>query len=84
EPVPAANIDKSADEKPNDGMASNAMPAVVAFLECLTNPCEDGRLIVTPTTSSQTGSIKFLLLNPASHFVDVVTEARSVVVQEAQ
>ncbi|XP_039296292.1 ATP-dependent DNA helicase DDX11 [Nilaparvata lugens] len=80
EPVPAANIDKSADEKPHDGMASNAMPAVEAFLECLTNPCEDGRIIVTPTTSSQAGSIKFLLLNPASHFVDVVTEARSVVV----
>ncbi|RZF35683.1 hypothetical protein LSTR_LSTR010004 [Laodelphax striatellus] len=68
------------DGKPSDGLASNAMPAVVSFLECLTNPSEDGRLIVTRGTSSQPGCIKFLLLNPASHFVDVVREARSVVV----
>ena len=60
---------------------------VQAFLLSLTNACKDGRVLVqktsTPTTHSETTSsdpfLKFLLLNPAVHFKEIVQEARSVI-----
>lgn len=54
------------------------MLAIVAFLETLTNRCEDGRVICSKQNTIGKGYLKFLLLNPSSHFKEIVSEARAV------
>ncbi|KAG8944165.1 ATP-dependent DNA helicase chl1 [Tulasnella sp. 424] len=60
--------------------------AVESFLLALTNPSSDGRIFVSmpnPTTATPGAPpvvlLKYQLLNPADHFRDVVSSARSVV-----
>lgn len=48
----------------------------MAFIESLTNYCEDGRIICTTQTFVSKGVLKFLLLNPAVHFKEIVDKAR--------
>ncbi|XP_012217109.2 ATP-dependent DNA helicase DDX11 [Linepithema humile] len=63
----------------NEEQTSNPLMGILSFLECLKNSCTDGRICVLPGTTIGQGIIKFLLLNPAAHFHDIVKEARSVV-----
>ncbi|XP_018054868.1 PREDICTED: probable ATP-dependent DNA helicase DDX11 [Atta colombica] len=63
----------------NEEQTSNPLMAILSFLECLKNSCADGRICVLPSTTVGQGIIKFLLLNPAAHFHDIVKDARSVV-----
>ncbi|KYQ51038.1 putative ATP-dependent RNA helicase DDX11 [Trachymyrmex zeteki] len=63
----------------NEEQTSNPLMAILNFLECLKNSCADGRICVLPSTNVGQGIIKFLLLNPAAHFHDIVRDARSVV-----
>ncbi|KAG5330062.1 DDX11 helicase, partial [Acromyrmex heyeri] len=63
----------------NEEQTSNPLMAILSFLECLKNSCADGRICVLPSTTIGQGIIKFLLLNPAAHFHDIVKDARSVV-----
>ncbi|CAL1679080.1 unnamed protein product [Lasius platythorax] len=63
----------------NEDQTSNPLMAIVSFLECLKSSCTDGRICVLPGTTIGQGIIKFLLLNPAAHFHDIVRDARSVV-----
>ncbi|KYN03917.1 putative ATP-dependent RNA helicase DDX11 [Cyphomyrmex costatus] len=63
----------------NEEQTSNPLMAILSFLECLKNSCADGRICVLPNTTVGQGIIKFLLLNPAAHFHDIVKDARSVV-----
>lgn len=63
----------------NDEPTSNPLMAILSFLECLKSSCVDGRICVLPGTTVGQGIIKFLLLNPAAHFHDIVRDARSVV-----
>uniref|UniRef100_A0A1B6DBS7 Helicase ATP-binding domain-containing protein n=1 Tax=Clastoptera arizonana TaxID=38151 RepID=A0A1B6DBS7_9HEMI len=53
---------------------------VLAFLEALTNRTDDGRVVCTKKLTVGQSSLKFLLLNPASHFSEIVQQARSVIV----
>ncbi|KAG9022463.1 ATP-dependent DNA helicase chl1, partial [Tulasnella sp. UAMH 9824] len=60
--------------------------AVESFLLALTNPSSDGRIFVSissPTTATPGAppvvQLKYQLLNPADHFKDVVSAARSVI-----
>jgi len=48
----------------------------MAFIESLTNYCEDGRVISTTQAFVSKGVLKFLLLNPAVHFKEIVDKAR--------
>lgn len=57
---------------------------VETFLLALTNASEDGRILVSvirPSNpdSAPTVQLKYQLLNPADHFKEVVTTARSVI-----
>nr|CAD7392056.1 unnamed protein product [Timema cristinae] len=61
-------------------ISANPLLSVLSFLESLTNHSEDGRIVCSRQTTVGKGSVKFLLLNPAAHFSDVVKEARSVIV----
>ncbi|XP_046400687.1 ATP-dependent DNA helicase DDX11 [Ischnura elegans] len=58
---------------------NNPLLPVIAFLEGLTNRAEDGRVAITRGRTVGKGSLKYLLLNPASHLSDVVTLPRSIV-----
>ncbi|KAK7604095.1 hypothetical protein V9T40_004368 [Parthenolecanium corni] len=60
--------------------SNNVILPVIAFIESLTNHCEDGRIICTRQSTVGRGSLKFLLLNPAAHFQEIVKETRSVIV----
>lgn len=53
---------------------------IEGFLQALTNADKDGRIVVTNHTVLSQSSMKYLLLNPAVHFSDVLAEARSVIV----
>lgn len=63
----------------NEEQTSNPLMAILTFLECLKSSYTDGRICVLPGTTIGQGIIKFLLLNPAAHFHDIVRDARSVV-----
>ncbi|XP_034380878.1 ATP-dependent DNA helicase DDX11 isoform X2 [Arvicanthis niloticus] len=53
---------------------------IEAFLAALTTANQDGRVIVNRQGSMGQSSLKFLLLNPAVHFAQVVKECRAVVI----
>ncbi|EDW75043.1 uncharacterized protein Dwil_GK19963 [Drosophila willistoni] len=49
---------------------------ILAFLETLTSDAADGRVLIQP----EQGTFKYLLLNPAEHFSDIVNQARAIVI----
>ncbi|XP_076635339.1 ATP-dependent DNA helicase DDX11 [Colletes latitarsis] len=67
------------DKVPNEEQSNNPLISVVSFLECLQNRCSDGRILVVPGSTVGQSFIKFLLLNPAAHFHDIVQDARAVI-----
>lgn len=48
----------------------------MSFIESLTNSTEDGRILCTRQAFVSKGVLKFLLLNPAVHFKEIVDKAR--------
>jgi len=68
DPVPAASV--------SEPILSNPLLSVLAFMEALTNHCSDGRVVCSRQTTVGRGSLKFLLLNPSTHFSSIVKEAR--------
>ncbi|KAK7807926.1 hypothetical protein U0070_000889, partial [Myodes glareolus] len=68
-----------------DGQATAPRPAsplmhIEAFLAALTTANQDGRVILSRQGNVGQSSLKFLLLNPAVHFAQVVKECRAVVI----
>ncbi|XP_047596908.1 ATP-dependent DNA helicase DDX11 isoform X3 [Lutra lutra] len=53
---------------------------IESFLAALTTANQDGRVILSRQGSLCQSSLKFLLLNPAVHFAQVVKECRAVVI----
>ncbi|XP_030893265.1 ATP-dependent DNA helicase DDX11 isoform X2 [Leptonychotes weddellii] len=53
---------------------------IESFLAALTTANQDGRVILSRQGSLSQSSLKFLLLNPAVHFAQVVKECRAVVI----
>ncbi|XP_071519402.1 ATP-dependent DNA helicase DDX11 isoform X2 [Panulirus ornatus] len=53
---------------------------ITEFLRALLHCTEDGRVVVNVGSTHRKSSVKYLLLNPASHFHDVVSQCRSVIV----
>ncbi|VTJ60368.1 Hypothetical predicted protein [Marmota monax] len=53
---------------------------IEGFLAALTTANQDGRVILSRQGSLSQSSLKFLLLNPAVHFAQVVKECRAVVI----
>ncbi|XP_034474127.1 ATP-dependent DNA helicase DDX11 [Drosophila innubila] len=49
---------------------------LLAFLETLTSDAADGRILLNPKAQT----VKYLLLNPAEHFADIVAEARALII----
>lgn len=61
--------------KVNLTSTSSAIRPLLSFLESLTENCEDGRVLITPNSS-----LKYLLLNPSSHFEEILKDCRSLIV----
>ncbi|KOC60185.1 putative ATP-dependent RNA helicase DDX11 [Habropoda laboriosa] len=59
--------------------SNNPIITIISFLECLQSCCADGRIFVIPGPTIGQSIIKFLLLNPAAHFHDIVQDARAVI-----
>jgi chromosome transmission fidelity protein 1 len=55
--------------------ATGSLHALLSFLQALTNNDADGRVVSDPSS----GTVKFVLLNAAAHFANVVSSARAVV-----
>jgi Rad3-related DNA helicase len=69
--------------KESKRLGSNPLHVVQTFIVTLINANEDGKIIVTTTTSkvsaTATVSLKYQLLNPSRVFQEVVESARAVV-----
>lgn len=61
---------------PEPILSNNPLLSVLGFMEALTNHCSDGRVVCSRKATVGCGTLKFLLLNPASHFSSIVKEAR--------
>ncbi|KAM6214498.1 ATP-dependent DNA helicase DDX11 isoform 2-T2 [Rhynchocyon petersi] len=59
---------------------SSPLMHIEGFLAALTTANQDGRILVSRQGSLSQSSLKFLLLNPAVHFAQVVKECRAVVI----
>ncbi|XP_075066685.1 ATP-dependent DNA helicase DDX11 isoform X2 [Mixophyes fleayi] len=53
---------------------------IEGFLSALTNANQDGRVLVQLQGTVAQSSLKFLMLNPAVHFAEVLKDCRSVVI----
>ncbi len=52
----------------DEGSGLSALHAALAFIGALTDDAADGRVLIHP----EQGTLKFLLLNPAAHFSQVI------------
>ncbi|XP_070309284.1 ATP-dependent DNA helicase DDX11 isoform X3 [Odocoileus virginianus] len=75
--APAAPAEAGEDRSPRP---TSPLMHVEGFLEALTTANQDGRVILSRQGSLSQSSLKFLLLNPAVHFAQVVKECRAVVI----
>ncbi|XP_016986534.1 ATP-dependent DNA helicase DDX11 [Drosophila rhopaloa] len=62
--------------KPDLKVTPSPIRPLLAFLETLTSNAKDGRILL----DLQGGTLKYLLLDPAEQFADILGEARAVVV----
>ncbi|KAM4678236.1 LOW QUALITY PROTEIN: ATP-dependent DNA helicase DDX11 [Discoglossus pictus] len=65
-----------------NGQLRTASPLmqIEGFLSALTNANKDGRVILQLQGTVAQSSLKFLMLNPAVHFAEVLKECRSVII----
>ncbi|XP_066580100.1 ATP-dependent DNA helicase DDX11 [Amia ocellicauda] len=69
-------------QAPEDGQPRMASPMmqVEGFLFALTNANKDGRVVIQKQGVLAHSSVKFLLLNPAVHFAEVLRDCRAVII----
>uniref|UniRef100_A0A3B4FP01 DEAD/H-box helicase 11 n=1 Tax=Pundamilia nyererei TaxID=303518 RepID=A0A3B4FP01_9CICH len=76
--VPAADQQESVETE--KVLSASPMMQVKGFFMALTNSNTDGRVVVHKQGSLSESSVKFLLLNPAVHFAQVLKECRAVII----
>ncbi|XP_068631264.1 ATP-dependent DNA helicase DDX11 [Battus philenor] len=64
---------------PSETSAGSGLYALLDFLEMLCDRSENGRVLIH-VGDENTSQLKYLLLNTAEHFADVVSQCRSVIV----
>ncbi|XP_045534903.1 ATP-dependent DNA helicase DDX11 [Papilio machaon] len=69
---------KTALQLPNETSAGSGLYAVLDFLDMLCDRSENGRVLIQ-RGEENTSQLKYLLLNTAEHFADVVSQCRSVI-----
>ncbi|XP_029378350.1 ATP-dependent DNA helicase DDX11 isoform X2 [Echeneis naucrates] len=78
--APVSSPDQQGSLEPDKVLSASPMMQVEGFFMALTNSNSDGRVIVHKQGTLSEGSVKFLLLNPAVHFAQVLKECRAVVI----
>ncbi|KAM3870578.1 ATP-dependent DNA helicase DDX11 [Diretmus argenteus] len=76
--VPAA--DQQGAVEAEKVLSASPMMQMEGFLMALTNTNADGRVVVHRQGTLSESSVKFLLLNPAVHFTQVLKECRAVII----
>ncbi|XP_076167034.1 ATP-dependent DNA helicase DDX11 isoform X3 [Ptiloglossa arizonensis] len=74
-----SNVSHPITDEVSDEQSNNPLLLIISFLECLQSSCTDGRIFVVPGPTIGQSIIKFLLLNPAAHFHDIVRDTRAVI-----
>ncbi|XP_054631210.1 ATP-dependent DNA helicase DDX11 isoform X1 [Dunckerocampus dactyliophorus] len=78
--APVSPNDQQGSVDVNTVLAASPMMQVEGFLMALTNSNTDGRVVIHKQGTLSESSIKFLLLNPAVHFAQVLKECRAVII----
>ncbi|XP_043943552.1 ATP-dependent DNA helicase DDX11 [Protopterus annectens] len=76
--VPSSVLSESS--KGEQQTVTSPMMQIEGFLFALTSSNKDGRVVINRQGAVGQSSLKFLLLNPAVHFAEVLKECRSVVI----
>ncbi|XP_030045029.1 ATP-dependent DNA helicase DDX11-like, partial [Microcaecilia unicolor] len=78
----ALTLENLLEETEETGQLRMASPLmqIEGFLSALTSANQDGRVILNRQGTVGQSTLKFLLLNPAVHFTEVVKECRSVII----
>uniref|UniRef100_A0A8C5L055 ATP-dependent DNA helicase DDX11 n=1 Tax=Jaculus jaculus TaxID=51337 RepID=A0A8C5L055_JACJA len=77
---PGAIGDPVGEDQPSAPRPASPLMHIEGFLAALTTANQDGRVVLSRQGSLAQSSLKFLLLNPAVHFAQVVKECRAVVI----
>uniref|UniRef100_A0A4W6DAJ5 DEAD/H (Asp-Glu-Ala-Asp/His) box helicase 11 n=1 Tax=Lates calcarifer TaxID=8187 RepID=A0A4W6DAJ5_LATCA len=75
-----ASADQQGSVEAEKVLSASPMMQVEGFFMALTNSNTDGRVVVHRQGTLSEGSVKFLLLNPAVHFAQVLKECRAVII----
>eukprot|EP00111_Clytia_hemisphaerica_P008661 TCONS_00025337-protein len=62
-----------------EGNTTSSFLMIEALLSALTNYDKDGRILITKSATASKSGLKFLLLNPAVHFAEVIEECKAIV-----
>ncbi|XP_061917203.1 ATP-dependent DNA helicase DDX11 isoform X1 [Entelurus aequoreus] len=77
-PVPSNDQPESVEA--DTVLAASPMMQVEGFFMALTNSNADGRVVIHKQGTLSESTVKFLLLNPAVHFAQVLKECRAVII----
>ncbi|KAF1386658.1 hypothetical protein PFLUV_G00097160 [Perca fluviatilis] len=78
-PLPVSSADQQGSEA-EKVLSASPMMQVEGFFMALTNSNTDGRVVVHRQGTLSESSVKFLLLNPAVHFAQVLKQCRAVII----
>ncbi|KAM9352520.1 ATP-dependent DNA helicase DDX11 [Symphorus nematophorus] len=78
--VPVSSADQQGSVEADKVLSASPMMQVEGFFMALTNSNTDGRVVVHRQGTLSESSVKFLLLNPAVHFAQVLKECRAVII----
>ncbi|KAI3371375.1 hypothetical protein L3Q82_023967, partial [Scortum barcoo] len=78
--VPVSSADQQGSAETEKVLSASPMMQVEGFFTALTNSNTDGRVVVHRQGTLSESSVKFLLLNPAVHFAQVLKECRAVII----
>ncbi|XP_056907524.1 ATP-dependent DNA helicase DDX11 isoform X1 [Takifugu flavidus] len=78
--APVSAADQQGSLEAEKALAASPMMQVEGFFMALTSSNTDGRVVVNNQETLSESSVKFLLLNPAVHFAQILKECRAVVI----
>ncbi|KAM7396648.1 hypothetical protein PAMP_019674 [Pampus punctatissimus] len=78
--APVSSEDQQGSVEAEKVLSASPMMQVEGFFMSLTNSNADGRVVLHRQGTLSESSVKFLLLNPAVHFAQVLKECRAVII----
>ncbi|XP_014838393.1 PREDICTED: probable ATP-dependent RNA helicase DDX11 isoform X1 [Poecilia mexicana] len=78
--TPVPSTDQQGASEADKVLSASPMMQVEGFFLALTNSNTDGRVVLQKQGTLSESSVKFLLLNPAVHFAQVLKECRAVII----